>query len=64
MNTQDRTYVNGVIFENGQPVGFYDTGDTLGMMSEEEEDQTRAKIADLAERRRKLEERGQWNLGQ
>lgn len=52
MSDKERYYApNGVIYQDGQPVGFYDTQDTLGMMTEEEEQELRefrAKARDRA----------------
>jgi hypothetical protein len=48
MNNPKRFYApNGMIYENGQAVGFYDTGDTLGFASDAEIEESKATIADF-----------------
>lgn len=52
---------NGVIYQDGHAVGFYDTAESMGIMTDEDLAEAKTLIADLAERRRKLEAAGQWN---
>lgn len=47
MNLTERYYApNGVIYQNGEAIGFYDTADTLGMISEQEEAELRQYLED------------------